>query len=369
MKSRLFFLCLLVVLPLFPQEFRRALPGYEFEFPRDHFSHPEFQVEWWYFTGNVRTEQGRRFGFELTFFRNAVDRDSSAPNTPTPTSAWDVDHIYLAHLALSDVDGGEFHKFERLNRGGPGLAGIDVEADRIWNGNWEVRWLDSDEPLGPLRLHAYSPDFAIEFDLKPRKSPVLQGVDGVSRKAAGEGKASHYVSYTRLATEGHIELHGKRFQVDGSAWMDHEFFTNSLGPGQAGWDWVSAQLDDGSELMLYRMRMEDGSTDPHSSGTYIAPDGTSEYLDLADYSMTPGRLWTSPSTDAAYPLAWTLNVPRLGIALELATPLDVQEIVSQTPASPSYWEGAVDFTGSHTGVGYLEMTGYDKPIQLGVQPD
>ena len=364
MRSRVLALCLLAALPVSAQEFRRALPGYEFEFPRDHFSHPEFQVEWWYFTGNVHSDNGRRFGFELTFFRNAV---AGAP--PPGDSPWDIDHIYLAHLALSDVDDGQFHKFERLNRGGPGLAGIDQETARIWNGNWEVRWLRPTEPLGPLRLRAYSEDFSIEFDLEPRKPPVIQGVDGVSQKAAGAGKASHYVSYTRLATSGGITVGAERFEVEGSAWMDHEFFTNSLAPGQAGWDWVSAQLDDGSELMLYRMRLQDGSTDPYSSGTYVAADGRAVHLALEDYSMTPGRVWTSPSTGGAYPIAWTLRVPRFGIEVELTTPLDQQEVVSRTPASPSYWEGAVDLEGSHTGVGYLEMTGYDKPIRLGVDPD
>lgn len=367
MRSSLVFV-LLLALPALGQEFRRALPGYEFEFPRDHFSHPEFQVEWWYFTGNLRTDEGRRFGFELTFFRNAVEGAASSPDS-ADDSPWDIDHIYLAHLALSDVGGGEFYKFERLNRGGPGLAGIDASQGRIWNGNWEVRWLEPEKPLGALRLRAVSKDFSFEFDLEPQKLPVIQGENGVSQKAEGAGKASHYVSYTRLATRGEIRLGGEDFEVEGSAWMDHEFFTNSLAPGQAGWDWVSAQLDDGSELMLYRMRLEDGTMDAYSSGTYVAPDGTATHLSLEDYSMTPGRRWKSPTTGGEYPLAWTLKVPRFNIDVELTTPLDKQEVVSRTPASPSYWEGAVDLKGSHTGSGYLEMTGYDKPIRLGVEPD
>ena len=357
--SRLLVLLALVAISAYP--FDRARPGYDFTFPRDHFEHRNFQLEWWYFTGNLRDESGRRFGFELTFFRNAL---TEARTTDSP---WELDQIYLAHFAISDIEGKRFLKRERVNRAGPGLAGASLEQARIWNGNWYVRWLAPDDPLGALRLQAVDEDAQIELALTPRKPAVLQGVEGLSQKAEGAGRASHYIAYTRLDAAGSLTLGVERFTVEGGVWMDHEFSTQSMGEGQVGWDWVSAQLDDGSELMLYQLRREGGVIDPHSSGNYIAPNGSTRHLTARDYRMTPGRTWTSPETGAAYPLVWRLEVPSLGMDVELTTPFDQQEVVSEVATSPTYWEGAIDLRGSHPGEGYLEMTGYDRPIQLGVE--
>ena len=355
-----YLLILLLLLQSLPG-FDRAVPGYDYQFPRDHFAHPNFQIEWWYFTGNLTTEGGRRFGFELTFFRNAVEGARST------SSSWEVDQIYLAHLALSDIEESRFTKLERVNRAGPGIAGADEAQARIWNGNWEVRWVEPEDPTGPLTLRAVAEDFEVELELRPRKTPVVHGRNGVSQKAEGQGRASHYVSCTRLEADGAVQTGGERHEVTGSVWMDHEFSTDSMGPTQVGWDWVSAQLEDGSELMLYRMRREDGSTDPFSSGSYVDPAGRSTHLVRDDFSMTPGETWTSPITGGVYPVEWRLQVPRLNIDLQLTTPLNSQEVISGNSAAPSYWEGAIDLEGSHRGVGYLEMTGYDEPIRLGVQ--
>src|SRR5258708_21378633 len=226
-------------------QYRNALPDYRYEFPRDHFNHPDFQTEWWYYTGNVKSADGHRFGFELTFFRLGVDRSSKAAST------WDVRDLYLAHLALSDLDGKFLHT-ERINRAGPGLAGVSEAERRIWNGNGQVAWRGDAQIL-----QAIDERFALHCTLQSAKPPVIHGANGVSQKAEGPGRASHYISLTRLNTRGEVQLAGKNFEVTGTAWMDHEFFTHQLEADQWGWDWMSIQLQDHNELMLLNFRPKD----------------------------------------------------------------------------------------------------------------
>jgi len=353
-------LVVLVMLAGTSWSFDRALPGYEFDFPRDHFAHPTFEIEWWYYTGNVQTADNRRFGYELTFFRYAVE-----PAEPA-TSAWDVDQLYIAHFALSDVEGGQFYRSERLNRGGPGLAGASLEQLEIWNGNWISRWgVD-----GAQSLFAVTEDVTIKLDLQPAKPPVINGVDGVSQKSEGPGRASHYVTFSRLETAGEFQIEGVTYQVEGASWMDHEFSTDSMGPAQQGWDWMSMQFDDNTELMLYGLRLEDGTADRFSSGTFVDASGTSTHLSADEFSLTPGRVWQSPDTQARYPVEWRIEVPRLAIELNCTPLLDNQEIQSSGSIAPTYWEGSVRYTGTRGGTplegsGYLEMTGYEKKIRLG----
>src|SRR5579872_989493 len=344
-----------------------ALPGYRYEFPRDHFDHPAYQTEWWYYTGNVTSANGRHFGFELTFFRQGVNRDATKMNS------WDVRDLYLAHLALSDLDGGHFFHTERTNRAGPGVAGISAKDGRTWNGNWQIQW-KGDEQI----LQAIDPQFELRFTLKSEKPPVIQGENGVSQKAAGTGHASHYISLTRLATDGTITLGGKSIDVTGLAWMDHEFFTHQLERDQIGWDWFSVQLDDNTELMLFRIRRKDGSVDPFSAATFVDGHGQTTHLRSTDFSLTPtGGTWTSPATKATYPIHWRIAVPKLGLDLEVKTALQSQELVGgpgNGTLTPSYWEGAVSYEGTHAnskirGAGYLEMTGYDRPFEMGAQED
>src|ERR1700693_4444554 len=244
MKNRL--ACFVaVVFSLHPSaaQYRTALPGYHYEFPRDHFNHPEFQTEWWYYTGNLKSNDGRHFGFELTFFRQAVSRDLAK------TAAWDVKDVYLAHLALSDLDGGKLYHAERTNRSGPGIAGIDETRRRIWNGNWQIIW-----EKGAQELQAIDERFQLRLSLRSAKPPVVHGEDGVSQKAAGAGRASHYISLTRIHTSGLVELGERKFGVTGTSWMDHEFFTHQLTADQTGWDWLSLQLEDNTELMVFHIR-------------------------------------------------------------------------------------------------------------------
>jgi predicted secreted hydrolase len=338
-------------------QYRTALPGYRYEFPRDHFNHPDFQTEWWYYTGNVKSADGHRFGFELTFFRQGADRSSKDPGI------WDVRDLYLAHLALSDLDGGKFLHAERTNRAGPGIAGASEADGRIWNGNWQVAW-QGDAQM----LRAFDQRFAFQFTLHPIKPPVIHGENGVSQKAAGLGHASHYISLTRLNTTGEIQVGGRSLEVTGATWMDHEFFTHQLDADQVGWDWMSVQLQDNAELMLFRIRHKDGSIDAHSAGTYMDSRGATLHLRAGEFVMEPAALtWTSPATGAIYPLLWKISVPKLGLTLESTTSLPSQELVSSRFV-PTYWEGAVAFSGKRNGspiggVGYLEMTGYDHPME------
>jgi predicted secreted hydrolase len=340
-----------------------ALPGYRYEFPRDHFDHPEYQTEWWYYTGNVKSADGRRFGFELTFFREGVNRDA------TKTDAWDVRDLYLAHLALSDLDGGHFYHAERTNRAGPGIAGVNGSDGRIWNGNWQIQWNEDTQTL-----RAVDSRFELQLSLRSEKLPVIQGENGVSQKAAGAGHASHYISLSHLVTSGTIALNGKSFQVTGLAWMDHEFFTHQLEREQIGWDWFSVQLADNTELMLFRIRRKDGSVDPFSAATFVDARGQSTHLRSADFTLQPaGATWTSPATKATYPVQWKIAVPKLELELDVNTALASQELTggsSNGTLTPSYWEGAVTYDGARNGakirgVGYLEMTGYDRPFEMG----
>jgi predicted secreted hydrolase len=340
--------------------YRPALPGYRYEFPRDNFAHPTFQTEWWYYTGNLKSASGHRFGFELTFFRQAIARDSARK------SAWEVDDVYFAHLALSDLDAGHFYHSERTNRSGPGIAGVSEAGSRIWNGNWQIEWKNSSDQL----LQAISDSFELHFTLHSEKPPVIHGENGVSQKAQGPGRASHYISLTRLITSGEILLNGEKFEATGLSWMDHEFFTHQLESNQTGWDWFSIQLDDHTELMLYRIRQKDGSLDPFSAGTFIDAQGRSTHLRASDFSLHPSTVtWTSPDSHATYPLNWQISIPQLNISLEATTLLASQEFTSTGKLAPTYWEGAVVLTGTRNsqplqGAGYLEMTGYDRPVRM-----
>lgn len=341
----------LLWLALFATGYRysEALPGHRYTFPKDWFNHEDFRTEWWYYTGNVATAEGHRYGFELVFFRQAQRRGES-----DNSSAWRVDDLYLAHLALTDITGKSFTYHERLNRAGPGIAGASEAEHRIWNGNWSAVWNGDTQTL-----EATAEGIRLNLELRPLKPVVIHGENGVSQKAEGTGKASYYISFPRLDVKGRIN----RRQVQGTAWMDHEWFTHQLGDEQHGWDWFSAQLADGTELMLFQLRQKDGSIDPYSSGTYIDRDGKAKHLARADFTLQPEAYWTSPKTKARYPIQWRIQVPKLKIDTECRAAIPNQELVGEH-GGPTYWEGAVEYHGSRQGVGYLEMTGYDKAIGL-----
>jgi predicted secreted hydrolase len=358
-SKRLLFVFLFAWLPSAIGQYKTALPGYRYEFPRDYFNHPDYQTEWWYTTGNLTASDGHHYGFELTFFRQGVDRD------PGKQETWDIQDLYLAHLALSDLDGGKFYHSERTNRAGPGLAGIDEKQKRIWNGNWEIQWNGEEEIL-----KVADEKFSLSFSLRSEKPPVIHGVNGVSQKAAGVGRASHYISFTRLLTSGTIEMAGRSISVRGTSWMDHEFFTYSMDAEQVGWDWLSLQFEDDTELMLYQFRRKDGVSDPYSSGTYVDSGGKPVHLTAADFRLVPtGETWTSDVTGAKYPVSWNVEIPKLGLKLAVTTGLKSQELAGGSKIAPSYWEGAIAIEGTRRdtsvrGVGYLEMTGYARAMEM-----
>jgi len=362
MKNRyVIFLVLALIASACAADYEVARPGYHYQFPRDHFDHPGYQTEWWYYTGNLKSADGHRFGFELTFFRQGIARDASA-------SPWHIRDLYMAHLALSDISGHRFYHTERINRAGPGLAGIEEKTGLIWNGNWQVQLATDHHTNDHQSLRAIADNWDLQLELAPVKPPVIHGRNGISQKAEGTGRASHYVSFPRLRTAGSIKLNGIQYQVEGTSWMDHEFFTESMDSTESGWDWLSLQLEDNTELMLYRLRHKDGSVDPYSSGTYVDAAGKTLFLSSKDFSMTPaGETWSSPGTRRTYPVQWNVSIPGLSLQLEVSTPLPSQELTSSI--GPGYWEGAIDIAGQRAGsairgVGYLEMTGYGDDFRL-----
>jgi predicted secreted hydrolase len=330
--------------------YARALAPREFHFPADYGPHPEFRTEWWYYTGNLATVEGRRFGFQLTFFRSAL-----APEMPARASAWATRQAWLAHFTVSDVEGKKFHSFERWSRDAVGLAGARGTPFRIWVKDWTAEGA----PVFPVRLRAAAGDVTIDLLLQAGKPPVLQGERGLSRKSAEPGNASYYYSLTRMPTAGTVHIGGERFTVAGASWMDREWSTSSLGKDQVGWDWFSLQLADGWDLMLYRLRRQDGTVDLASSGTMIKPDGGSRPLALADFQVERAGEWRSPRSGARYPASWHLRVPSEDLDLDVRPLLADQEL----DVSFRYWEGAVEITGTHRGKpvkghGYVELTGY-----------
>lgn len=331
---------------------KEAAPGRPIVLPADHASHPDYKLEWWYYTGHLDAADGRRFGYQLTFFRIGVDP------APANRSLWAVRDLYMTHLALTDVNGRRYQFSERLNRSGPGWAGAATDTYRVWNEDWQAT-LDSG---GVHHLQAKSRGFAIDLRLHEDRAAVLHGDRGYSRKGSAAGNASHYYSLTRMPTRGTVTLEGRAIDVTGESWMDHEFGTSVLEPEQIGWDWLSIQLDDGRDLMIFQLRRADGSIDPRSSGTLVEPDGTTIPIETG-FRLEPGREWTSPASGARYPVAWAVRLPRAGINLSVAAALDDQELHQERSTGVTYWEGAIDVTGQvrgHNvkGRGYLEMTGY-----------
>lgn len=338
-------------------DYLRVTGPADLEFPADHGPHPDYQTEWWYYTGNLVGGGGEQFGYQLTFFRRAL----SPPAQRTEReSAWAVDQVYMAHLALTDVAGRRYQAFERFARGAVDLAGAQAVPFGVWLEDWQVEEL---EP-GSMHLSAARDEVALDLRLTERKSPVLQGDRGYSPKGPQPGSASYYYSLTRLETWGTVQVAGASYKVSGLSWMDHEWSTSALGADQVGWDWFSIQMDDGSELMVFQLRKEDGSVDPFSSGTFIASDGRTRHLGGDDFEIRVQENWRSPRTGATYPAGWTIVVPAVDLALEIKPLLADQELA----VSYTYWEGAVRVEAERAGQpvsgnGYVEMTGYAGSMQ------
>jgi predicted secreted hydrolase len=340
--------------------FARALTPRPFVFPDDHGPHPEFRTEWWYYTGNLQTADGRHFGFQLTFFRTAL-----APSMAARASRWASREAYMAHFALTDTAGRRFRSASRSSRAALGLAGAHARPFEVWVEDWAAQGLAGD--ASPVRLRAADGDAAIDLTLESAKPPVLQGDRGLDRKSASPGNASYYYSLTRMPARGRVTVGGVAFEVGGLAWMDREWSTSSLGADLVGWDWMALQLDDGRELMLYHLRRADGSADPFSSGRLVETDGTSHSLALNDFRIDVLDSWSSPRDGTRYPSRWRITIPAESLELDVVPRLSDQELA----LTVRYWEGAVR-VGGHgrgrpiAGVGYVELVGYARKPASGM---
>ena len=351
----LLFVCLLAAGA--QADWRTALPGWKYQFPADHGNHPEFKTEWWYFTGNLTTADAREFGYQLTFFRQGVmplDADI------IPLSQFVTSNVKFAHFAVSDISGSAFQFFQRLSRGAFGEAGFGGRPRLAWIEDWSCMLSDN----GAFRIQAKADDLSLDLTLKPAKPLVIHGQNGVSKKAEGEGRASHYYSFTRLSSEGVLQIGKQEFAVSGLSWFDHEWTTNQLAANQVGWDWFSLQLDDGSDLMFFQLRTKDGGRDPNSAGTFVDANGVATQLAEADFTLEPVETWSSSHSGGRYPVKWRITIPRLRTRLDVGAALKDQELNLKPIA---YWEGSVRAQGTVDGrdvkgSGYLEMTGYAGPI-------
>ena len=340
-----------------PDGFTRAEQGRALQFPADYGPHPGYQTEWWYYTGNLETETGRHFGYQLTFFRRALVPPQGKAER---TSNWATEQVYMGHFALSDTAGEEHHHFERFARGSAGLAGAAAEPYEVWLEDWRV----NEQAPGIYALSANQDEVVLDLILRDEKGPILHGDQGYSQKGSNPGNASFYYSQTRLASSGKIKLKDEVYEVAGLSWKDHEFSTAALMSGQIGWDWFSIQLQDGFDLMVFQIRRADGSIDPFSSGTLIAPDGKPLNLNAKDFEVLVTDTWRSPGSGVEYPAGWTILIPGQDLEL-LVTPIMADQ---EMEVSLIYWEGAVHVQGQNggkpvEGKGYVELTGYGTSIE------
>lgn len=323
--------------------FRLALPGYDWNFPRDDGAHPAYANEWWYFNGNLRTAAGKHYGFELTFFRIS----------PVPNA--DLKHdLYFAHFAVSDLETHTFSFWTRTRRGEWSQAGVarDSRGLVLWNENWRAQF----DATGPSHLQAVWGRNSVDLNLAPGKR-TFNGAKGWSQKGGGRGQASYYYSLP------HVEAHGtvQGMPAAGLIWMDHEFGSNPLAGNQRGWDWMGLHLP-GADLLLFNLRLENGGRDQHSAGTYQPLEGPAMDLTADDFEMAPLRRWRG------YPVEWLVKVPRLALSITVNAAFDDQ-LLHDPVMGISYWEGAVTLAGTRAGrdlrgEGYLELTGYDAPFRL-----
>jgi len=351
------------------------LPGFEvadgshaLTFPDDFGAHPDFRTEWWYYTGNLDTTEGRHFGFELTFFRVGL----LPPTVELPSdSQWYDRNLYFAHFAVSDISSQRFYAYERYSRPGPpvparpgpgGLAGAQSDPYRVWLEDWSVTEMKS----GVYRLRASQAQITLDLILSDEMGVVLHGEYGYSRKGKNARNASYYYSQPRLRADGFIQVDDNQYPVSGLAWKDHEFSTSLLDEDQVGWDWFSLQFENGSALMLFQLRERDGSISTSSSGTFITANGIPQPVQNTDFEINVLDEWRSPHTDGVYPAAWTIKLNEPRCVLDVVPWMDDQEI--NFPAV-TYWEGAVHVEGNCNGIpargnGYVELTGYAGNLPL-----
>ncbi len=333
-------------------EFPAVLPGYTLEFPRDYGSHPQFRIEWWYVTGWLTTLKHETLGFQVTFFRTRTAFAEANPSAFAPRQ------LLIAHCAISDPALGRLWHDQRVRRAGLGVAEAQTLDTRVWLDDWQL-----ERAAGSYLARVRAQDFALNLSLEPTQPPLLNGIAGYSQKAPAALSASYYYSQPHLRVSGSIERAGRIDQVHGEAWLDHEWSSEYLDRLAEGWDWIGLNLDDGSALMAFRIRDRQGR--PYWSGaTLREPAGQVRSFGPDAISFTPRRSWRSARSNVSYPVSWTVRVGTREFELEPL--LDDQENDTRVTSGALYWEGAVraQEQGRPVGRGYLELTGYDRPLSL-----
>ncbi len=365
--------------------FARAFRSRAFEFPQDHLAHAEFKHEWWYFTGNLTTATGDRLGYQLTLFRIGLKPDekiiktmdyvsSAAEPVSEHQSNWRTNNIYMGHLAITDITNQKFYNYEKFSRGVMGLAGSELiktgmkqqngeeaSAINIWLEDWKI--VSHGQTTFPLSVTAQKGDVAIELTLDPLRPVVYHGYEGLSQKGRKQGNASYYYSITRLDSKGKISIKDQTFNVTGTSWFDREWSTSTLEKEQVGWDWFALQLNDGRDIMFYKMRRKDGSMDRYSNGTIVYKNGETQSLNVEDVDLEEIDYWQSPHSNVRYPSTWKIRIPKENLELTVEPFMADQE----NNLTVRYWEGAVKVTGLQhndhnkeqvSGYGYVELAGY-----------
>ena len=336
------------------------------EFPKDHGPHPGYRTEWWYYTGNLHSQSGGRYGFQLTFFRRQISPPGAAKYWPQQSSAWRTQQIYLAHAAITDISQKKHIQAEQVSREALNMAGASQENERtiIFVNNWSAQI----GPKGHL-LKMKSDDFSFELILVSLKPLVLHGQEGYSLKGKASESASCYYSYTRLETKGKLSVEGKIIDVKGFAWMDHEYSTAMLEPNLKGWDWYCLQLSDQTEVMAFLLRNAKGGISAASSGTFVNRQGQKRHLGKDDFAVTVLDTWKSPYSRAIYPSQWRMQIFPYALDLNILPNISDQEMRTSKSTDVIYWEGSVSISGTNTGQpivgqGYVELTGYAKPFDV-----
>jgi predicted secreted hydrolase len=352
--------------------FERVHRERKFNFPHDHGAHLDYRQEWWYFTGNVQSLEGHRYGYELTFFRIGLNPPSKLTidaGRNQKSSSWRANNIYMAHFAITDIDNKKFYYTEKFSRDALGLAGAGIvfkerlEGDatqlKVWLDNWSVESVGN--TVFPVQLTAETEDFSIALVLNETKPIVLQGENGLSLKGNKPGNASYYYSIPRMVTVGSVAVKGEKSSVSGYSWMDREWSTSQLEPEQEGWDWFALQLDDNREIMFYNLRRKDGGLDMNSAGILVEENGKSRVLSVNEITIEVLRFWKSPHSQIKYPAGWKITLPSESLELQVTPAIADQEL----NLTVRYWEGAVKISGKYretnkivAGKGYVELAGY-----------
>jgi len=337
-----------------PKPFASVVPGYSLRFPLDEGSHPDFRLEWWYITGWLN-ETTQPLGFQITFFQARPELKENNPSSFTPH------HILIAHAALSDSRVGKLIHAQRAARAGFGLAGAEEGSTRVWIDDWSLV-----QKNNSFQARLLAKDFSFDFNILGSQPPLLQGADGFSRKGPAPESASYYYSLPHLKVVGTLTRDGKAQSVNGSAWLDHEWSSSYMAKEAVGWDWIGINLADGSALMVFRMRDKHGGSF-WAGGVLRRADGSRQSFSPTDIRFIPRREWRSARTGASYPVSWLIKADDLELAIEPL--MDDQENDTRETSGTIYWEGAVRAlrNGNVAGLGYLELTGYWRPVDLQVK--